>query len=67
MTLNIIKDKETKIHEIEGIYKIQKKLVSFTTNVLNAEIKDCTKIAAVIAKIIVLKYFFTTLYVDGQL
>ena len=46
MTLNIIKDKETKIHEIEGTYKIQKKLVSFTTNVLKAEIKDCTKIAA---------------------
>jgi hypothetical protein len=55
LTFNIIKDKETKIHEIEGIYKIQKKLVSFITNVLNAEIKDCTKIAAVIAKIMVLK------------
>ena len=27
LTFNIIKDKETKIHEIEGIYKIQKKLV----------------------------------------
>ena len=55
LTLNIIKDKEIRIHEIEGIYKIQKRLVSFATKVLNAEIKDCTKIAAVIAKIIVLK------------
>ena len=55
VTLNIIKDKETKIHEIEGKYKIQKRLVSLITNVLSAEIKDCTKIAAVIAKIIVFK------------
>jgi len=55
VALNIIKDKETKIHEIEGKYKIQKRLLSLTTNVLNAEIKDCTKIAAVIAKIIVFK------------
>ena len=53
--LKKINNKETKTHKIEGIYIIQNILGSLLTNVLNAEIKDCTKIAKVIAKIIVFK------------
>ena len=52
---DIINNIETKIHKIEGKYSTQNKLTSFTTNVLNAEVSDWTKIAVVMAIIIVFK------------
>ena len=46
------------MHKVDGKYRTQNRLVSFITNVLKAEIIDCTKIAKVIARIIVYKYLF---------
>ena len=55
MLFTIIKDIEIIIQKIDGKYKIQNKFVSLTTNVLKADINDCTNIAITIAEIIVLK------------
>ncbi len=53
LILKKIKEMDANIHNTDGKYKTQNRLISFITSVLKADIIDCIKIAEVIARIIV--------------